>query len=518
MWFSQIRSLTLLGTAILLASGSAGIGTLRSVYGQSAIPVWSSPQLLGEGWWQSLAVDRAGTAHVGWYHAPAGHDSLMYTFRPIDGEWSVPYDAVYTGEGGLTVRNALGITSQGMLFAAYRDGTDHWVSGAPAFAAENAQNWNLLAQIGSGYYIGLLVDDRDQLHVVSSSGIAPSADMLASVNFEQLPCPMCSDLIYRRSTDGGMTWSGMRNLTNTPNSGADRVNIWQGASGRIYINWDEGLDWYVGRGAPIDVRFVYSNDGGETWSDPVTLDGGGYRDRRPIQIALTELPDESLMAIWRYASPGERGIYFQISHDLGQTWTEPEPIPGILARDMGETPLDDYELITDLTGVVHFFGTGLSYAGEGDATSLYHIEFRQGQWRSPRRIVQGTDLILPEWPKAAIGPRNEIHLTWFIRNDWYNPNPREPKLQVYYAFRPGTLPEREIPGFVPTSTPQPTVAALPAFNPTPTPFPTLVPVDANVRVSANRDLYAIETLLGALFASATLCVGVFVIHRYLWRR
>lgn len=506
----QVIWLIIAGSLIIISA----LFPLDKSFGQSGLPSWSAPVFVGDGWWQSIAVDRAGTAHIGWYGVPGGHDSLMYVSRRLNGEWSEPVDAIYTGEGGLTVRNALGVTNYGILFAAYRDGTDHRISSAPADAAVNAGNWNVPTGIGSGYYLDMLIDNNDVIHIVSSTGMVPDLSQTSSVNLEQLPCAFCGDLLYRRSTDNGMTWSSPHNLTETERSGADRMDIWQGKSSRIYIDWDEGLDWYVGRGTALDVRLMYSEDEGQTWSEPVILDGGGLANSRPIQIAATELDGEGLLAVWRYATDDDRRIYYQISDDLGHTWTHPEPIPGILARELNETPLDDYELVTDIAGVAHFFGAGVSDVTPQANTSLFHIEFRQGQWWHPSRVFEGTELTWPEWPKAAIGPQNEIHLAWFNRIDWYNSNMRESQLQVYYALRSGTLPDRQPAGFIPTATPGPTEVVLPEFQATATPFPTVAPMDANLSVRVNQDRYATETLLGALFVSMVFCGSVFVIQRF----
>jgi hypothetical protein len=251
---------------------------------------------------------------------------------------------------------------------------------------------------------------------------------------------------------------------------------YEGPSGRIYIDWDEGYDWYVGRGNARDVRMIYSEDNGVTWSEPIVF-AGESQTHKPIQIASAELLNGVLLVVWRYNSHASR-IYYQISEDVGQTWSQPQPVPGLKARDLNDTPLDDYELITDNLGVGHLFVVGRAET-DSDTTppSLFHVEFRQGQWRRPVMVYRGDSANMPEWPKADIGPQNDIHLTWFIRHDsLQSSGPSTSRLQVYYSYRKPTQPLQPTLAFEPTTTPYPTSTPDYAPAPTLTPFPTAQPM------------------------------------------
>ncbi|MBZ0299647.1 MAG: glycoside hydrolase, partial [Anaerolineae bacterium] len=330
------------------------------VEGQSALPQWTNPQYVGDGWWQSVVADRAGTVHVAWYGvAPDGNDTLVYAEKPLNGEFTKPLDVIYIDSTGVTVRNAIDVTSTGTLIAAYRSNNEHFVAKAPASNADNARSWQVVRSLSTtGYYLNLIVDNKDIIHEVSAADVILSDT--ASVKYEEMRCTICIDLIYKQSRDGGQTWSEPINLTQTPLSTSIKPDIWQGKSGRIYVNWDEDTQATVGQKQTYDVRFAYSEDEGKTWSSQIILDGGNFNDRGPIQLAMTELFDGSLMAVWRYSGLSDESIYYQTSDDIGKTWTEPEPIPYLYARSSNDTPFDDYDLITDRTGVVYFFGTGVS--------------------------------------------------------------------------------------------------------------------------------------------------------------
>lgn len=500
--------------------------TMQIATAQSGIPTWTQPESLGLGWWQSLTVDQQGTAYVGWFQGrtdPAtgiqiGSDLLMFARKTLNEDWDI-VDVIATNTQGYTIRNAYAVTSDGTIYTAFRRQLAHNFSYAHVENAHTPQAWAEPNPLNpQGYYMDFIADDQDNLHFVYSGrvlGATTTEDQ--SEGAESNPCLNCADLFYMRSDNQGKSWSRPYPLSIEATTGSDRVDIYQTPTGRIYIDWDEGLDWYSGRGNAQDVRIVYSDDYGLTWSDPIILDGGDFLDRSPIQIATTEMHNGDIMAVWRYDTSIDNRIYYQLSSDSGLTWTEPAIIEGIYARNLNETPLDDYQLVTDLLGTVHLFAVGrsspdvLSNSEGTDPTSLFHIEYRQGNWRNPQLVMVGRHRgdtmadptgIGPEWPKAEVGPLNDIHLSWFVRH--LNPDGSDRGLEVFYAYRSGNTLQQPLPTFVPTAQPEPTQMAV--FVPTLTPYPTVEPVtNTNVRVTS--DQYAIQTVLSGLFVSVLVCAG-----------
>jgi hypothetical protein len=335
------------------------------------------------------------------------------------------------------------------------------------------------------------------------------------VNPDLAECFKCADVLYRRSTDGGRTWSVPIALSRTPISSL-KNDIFQGASGRLFVTWDEEPDPSIVDGRFRDVRLIYSDDEGLTWSDPIIFDGGDPR-MAPTQIAATELNDGEILVVWRDFRSFT--IYYQTSTDDGETWTDPEPVPGIVARDMNDTPFDDYSLVTDKLGAAHLFAAGNTRLDFDVEARLYHIEFRQGQWRQLQLVYEGPaeNESNPQWPKAVIGPQNDIHLTWFVRNNEVDPTKALSGLAVYYSHRSPTLPNEPLLAFNPTVTPPPIVAFVAELEPSPTPFATVEPLDPNFE-AATSDLYAIRVLLVGLFAAAVLCISVLILSGFRPRR
>lgn len=481
--------------------------------------LWSPPEPLGYGWWQSIAVDQTGTAHISWNGSVSEtvngrqviNDLLMYARRSWEGTWTPPIDVVFTGSGGYTVRNTIAVNRKGIISVFFRGGIDHELVQAPAVAAENAANWTPPFIINRGYYLDMLLDKQGILHIFSSGGGEfDEQAALLDVGGDRPTCLQCADLLYRRSIDEGQTWSLPVNLTESQN-GVDKIDAWQGVgSDRLYVNWDAGVDWYAGRAGYQNGYLIYSEDEGQTWSDPIIFDGIPDLAPQPAQLSVTELQDGTLMAVWR-SSQRDSAIYYQMSVDRGATWSEPEPIPILISRKGGETPLDDYELLTDHTGIVHLFAVATT--ATINESSLFHVEYRQGQWRAPTVIFPGTENERPEWPKADVGPQNDLHLTWFTRLLDEEPGRN---LMVYYSHRAGTMLQQPTEAFEPTPTVVEIVIQAPLL-PTPTAYPTVEPL-SGYNVRTNADLYASETLILAFVACAVVCSLIFGVYRIILRR
>ena len=487
---------------------------------------WLAPQYIAQGWFPSISVDETDSVYIGWHGGTDDNELLdllwLDVLRPGE-TFGDPVDVVFAAEGGYTVRSALDVSTDGVVYAMYRTHTSHALSNAPAERADSAQEWKQVAHFqNAAYYLDMVVDRNNVIHAISSEQgvnlqIIDTGKLAENALRERFPCAFCSDLIYRRSADGGRTWTSPINLSESID-GSERPDIFEGHSGRLYVTWDEGADWYISQGKYQDVRFIYSDDGGQSWSDVIILSGNELRHLHPTQFSLTEMNNGNLMAVWRYGLDTDRRIYFQISEDLGQTWTEPEPIPYIVADNVQDSELDKYELITDLTGAVHLFAVGFDEASlQGPA--LYHITYIQGSWLIPSRIYYDPDVKRPEWPSAAVGPRNDLHVAWFVRvGDGVNAADVG-TLQVYYSSRTPTLPDRPVlVAYAPTATPVPLPTRIPTFEPTATILPTLAPLDTNTNVKINRDQYASQTLVGALLAVGLLCGGLLVVTGFRRRR
>ena len=127
-------------------------------------------------------------------------------------------------------------------------------------------------------------------------------------------------IYYRRSVDGGMTWSAPSVLYDSiyvrlRNEEDAHVRIATGAGARLHVVWDDPR---------ADKAFyVRSLDGGASWTDPVEM-GTEEGARRP---RIVTGPEGQLTVFWRTpAEDGSCALYQRRSPDAGESWEEPDQI------------------------------------------------------------------------------------------------------------------------------------------------------------------------------------------------
>lgn len=292
-------------------------------------------------------------------------------------------------------------------------------------------------------------------------------------------CPSCADVFYRRSSDGGETWSAPVNLSRS-SSGSVKPQVHPGSDGYVYVTWEEGEDWYASQGYPIGVTLVRSPDSGKTWDEPIRFTSS---HGVPQQITLGVEGSGQLTSVWRPATEEESPYYYQRSLDHGTTWTNPEPIPGVLAKQWAPFSLDSYDAAIDGAGTLHLLVLGHLPSAEEEQQQeegeqqeeekeleLIHLSWNGSEWSSPTRIFASMDP--PEWPRIDVGAGNRLYATWFTRDRRHIDDSEGGRYKVWVSSYQSQA-ARQTPPSLPTATPTPTDPDRTA--PAPTPFPTLEP-------------------------------------------
>nr|MCH9657354.1 glycoside hydrolase [archaeon] len=128
--------------------------------------------------------------------------------------------------------------------------------------------------------------------------------------------PSNSDIFFSKSTDGGITWSTPQNISNTgivssrPSIATDGTNI--------LVTWAHS-DTPSGN---FEILFSKSTDGGITWSTPQNISntGGGS------EFSSIATDGTNILVTWRHAASGNVEILFSKSTDGGITWSTPQNI------------------------------------------------------------------------------------------------------------------------------------------------------------------------------------------------
>jgi len=301
-------------------------------------------------------------------------------------------------------------------------------------------------------------------------------------------CPNCADIFYRHSPDGGLNWSAPVNLSNSY-AGSVKPQIRVDDRGGVYVVWEEGEDWYAGAGYPVSSMYIYSPDDGKTWTTPVAFTSP---NGAPQQITMGIGRQDELVVVWRL--PADNKLYYQRSTDNGVSWSEPKPIPGVLAKEWEQMSLDSCDAATDSSGNVHLLVLGrLSELEEG--LSLLHLVWDGTAWSSPTRVFMSTDP--PEWPRVAIGGGNRLFAAWFTRDKEHIKESERGRYKVWAASCQLSSPA-QTPMPLPTKPPSPTSTPAIKHTPTVTPFPTLPPDTGGLPDGLYTEADDVLHLLGAI--------------------
>jgi hypothetical protein len=439
-------------------------------------------------WFPNIAVAPDGSVHVVWYSGKQRTDQVgdsvdFLMYRALrSGRWSQVNPVITTADGGYTVRNGIAMGRDGLLHVTLRSYTSIKYSNAPWQDAWNAQAWQEpypVSNQNAAYYNSIAVDSRNNLHMVWSEAI------LDDPNGSKRLCSNCANLFYRSSSDGGRTWAAPINLSNSLD-GDNRPQIVIDSRDHIHVVWDQGRDWYAGAGVPKYGIYRRSDDGGKTWKAPVSFaprkqlpdqrtEDGELKPHpeAPQQITLAVRPNGNPMVVYRTV---EGDIFFQLSNNGGDTWTQPRLLSAIRARDTQGDYLDKYSMVADGAGKVHLFVVGYRQEDPGSADArppeLLQLTWNGSGWSDPERVMANE--LYPEYPTAIVYG-NTIHLVWYTRSAEDRLTSDRARYRVWYSSRQVEgAPLPELPLFTPVPVVEPTATVVPTARPMPTPLPTAV--------------------------------------------
>jgi hypothetical protein len=360
----------------------------------------------------------------------------------------------------------------------------------------------------NGYFSQLAVDADGRLHVFYTEYPRRAA------------CPECLHVYHRVSDDNGLTWSRPSDIT-LGTSGAAKPQVLMDTHGSLHLVWEAGRGGDLGQLAdPTTAMYTASDDGGQTWREPIQL---ASVDAQARNVALGLTGNGQLVAAW--LGLPEDQIVYRTSDDGGLTWAESQAIPTAFGGWMvyqGRT--DGYSMVTDGAGVVHLLAVGRTSPLQ-TSLSLLHLTWDGAAWSAPEIVVAMTGDV-PEWPRAAVGLGNELHVVWFVRDQahiWGGEGAF--RYQVWYANRPLGLPGQK-PVVFPTLTPlglaavEPTATAL-VLSPPPTPWAGTLPLASlapgDAVPPADTENRSLLLILQAM-VPVGLLLGAVVLAVYLRRR
>jgi hypothetical protein len=430
--------------------------------------VWATPTVVsappGFSWFPDLAVDAFGSVHLVWCKSTplekeigGVKDQVQYAYWH-GGSWTKPNDIVPPSAD--IVRNAIATDLEGnvhLIFggSVYNRNFGLYHRKAAPSEAWSAAAWSTphLINQGASYMGDMAVDSQGVIHVIYDDSILYTGEDF----------PAIADIFYRRSTDGGYTWSAPVNLDPGLRTGSARPYIEVDSGDVVHVTWDEGWDRLTGKMSDTAYSiYTFSSDRGETWASPTVID---YPDAMTAQLTVGGDGQGGVMLVWRSTARDE--IFYQWSTDGGQSWNAPAVIPWIFARPW-TIPFDMYDMAADSAGQIHLLVVGRMSQAQEALLGVYHLVWDGSGWSAPTRIFAATGLY-PEYPKIVVHEGNQLHVAWFTREGsvW----DQEVNREVWYTSSQSPAPHQPVTP-MPTSTPVPPT---PTFPPTPTitPYPTV---------------------------------------------
>jgi hypothetical protein len=201
---------------------------------------------------------------------------------------------------------------------------------------------------GSPYYGTMAVGNSGELYVGGASGITDNLVVTKSLNAREpgsLISWTQSVLVYVDGNPGG--WQGVNpgGLFGQVSIDVDRSN----GPGRDNVYMLAPLTRYS-NGDPSDVMFVRSTDGGLTWSAPVRVNDDQSTTNTQWFGTMSVAPNGRIDAIWldtRDAPAGSdsSALYYSFSADQGVTWSPNEKMSGKFDPHVGypnQNKMGDY--------------------------------------------------------------------------------------------------------------------------------------------------------------------------------
>jgi hypothetical protein len=203
--------------------------------------------------------------------------------------------------------------------------------------------------------------------------------------------PGNAEIYYKRSTNGGVTWGSIKRLT--WNSGGSYSPEIAADSGQIHVAWEDNTP------GNYEIYYKRSANGGETWGSIKRLTwntGGSYRPAIAIDSS------DNIHMVWKDSTPGNFEIYYKRSTDGGVNWGDIRRLTWTMASIRPAITIDSSDNIHTVW-----------YESSPGNDEIYYKRSTNGgvTWDSTKRLTWNAgDSYAPE---IAVDSNNGIHLGWY---------------------------------------------------------------------------------------------------------
>ena len=450
---------------------------------------WSPPTILSDSTLNAdlpaIATEAGGLMHLLWTGSSADAGTTeQLTYARGDGvNWTVAGGVLTSPNGGKAEAPTMSTGTGGSLHAVWSGGFAGEIYYSHAFIrdAATSSGWSspqlLPAPIKAGASPVLAVDSTAGLHVLYA-----------------IPLNESRGIYYTQSADQGATWSAPKLIFDAAAAGWAMVaetHLVIDGHGRLHATWVQmALPPATTR---LGVYYSRSEDGGQTWSQPLQVSGvdSGY----PILAAAG--PDE-IHLLWTGTLSGQSQLWHQWSSDGGATWSTATPLLGV----SGIAPRAS--LATDGAGSLYL--VGIEQTAQNSAALLYM--YWDGQnWSGRESLPLGNSPDSASGASAIVLPDGRLAVFYRVLaltgsgTSHYVLGYTDRPVQANAVITPQS----------PTATPLPVDTVVPTSTPssTATPMATLDLNTSPVSALSRQDLWRIGAIvLGMLAVFVVALIGL----------
>jgi len=254
---------------------------------------WTS----GWSYYPTIAIDSSDHIHVVWEDYAPGNAEI-YHKKSTDGgtTWSANKRLTWTSDNSYVP--VIAIDSSDTLHVVWYDETSDNSEIYYKNSTDGGTTWSTTQRLtwtsDFSYDPVMAIDSSDTLHVVWEDYL-----------------PGNDQLYYRRSADGGSTWSTAKRITWT-SSECWWPALAIDANDHIHTIWTDYTS-----GGVYDIYYKRSTNGGTTWSAAQRLSWTSGASNEP---AIATDKNNHIHVVWEDDTPGKGELYHKESTDAGVTW------------------------------------------------------------------------------------------------------------------------------------------------------------------------------------------------------
>jgi hypothetical protein len=326
----------------------------------------------------AIAIDSGDTIHVLWNDSTPGNAEMYYK-RSSDGGGTWSGASRLTWNSGDSFFPVVVVDSSNTLHVVWHDNTPgnsevfykRSTDGGGTWSGASRLSWNS----GGSYFPAIAVDSSNKAYVVWSDWT-----------------PSNPEIFWKMSTDGGVSWSGSKRLTSN-SAEASNPEIAVDSNNNTHVFWQDGA---LGL---FEIYYKKSTDGGVTWSGVKRLTwnpGGSYHPTIGLDSS------DTIHMVWQDGTPGNAEIYHKSSTDEGVSWS--------VAKRLTWTANGSFSpaIAVDSSNRIHVV---LFDSTPGNDEIYYKRSTDGGVSWSSNRLTWNSGH--SEFPSIAADSNDHLHLTWF---------------------------------------------------------------------------------------------------------